>query len=119
VVYQLGTMEIIGKPVVRCLLVIYVETIIDEKEYKGATIVLGKDRYQHMIGVKCQKKSCITIYHVKGFRIHWKKFFTNLPPAGEYVGALGLARAYFTDPDGKMAQEYGELSLSCDEIYLF
>lgn len=71
-------------------------TVLDERQYKGRTIVLGKDRRQHMIGVK-QK-----------YMILWKKFFTNLPPADKFGGSYGLAREYFYDPDG-YEKDFGPL----------
>jgi predicted transcriptional regulator YheO len=33
------------------------ETILDERKYKSHTIVLVKDRYQHVIGMMCTKKN--------------------------------------------------------------
>lgn len=31
------------------------EVILEEREYQSHTIVLGRDKYQYMIGVKCPK----------------------------------------------------------------
>ncbi len=47
--------------------------------------------------------------------MHWKKFFTKLPPASKYGDSYGLARAYFDNPDG-FAEEFGELRLECSDI---
>jgi hypothetical protein len=48
----------------------------------------------------------------KGFTVHWKKFFTDLPPAGDYSGQHGLAMAYFDNPD-ELDGEVGQLRLVC------
>ncbi len=91
------------------------ETILDERNYKFRTIVLGKDKHQHMIGIKCTKKGCVHPKSDKGFTVHWKKFFTKLSPASKDDGSYGLARAYFDNPDG-LAREFGELRLGCSDI---
>ena len=90
------------------------ETILDERKYRFYRIVLGRDKYQYMIGVKCTKKDCIHPKSTKGYTVHWKKFFTELPPASEYGGAYGLAKAYFDNPDG-LSEEFGKLRLGCWE----
>ncbi len=92
------------------------ETILDEKNYKFRTIVLAKDKRQHMIGIKCTKKSCVHPKSEKGFTVHWKKFFTDLPSAAsQHVGSYGLAKAFFDNPD-ELAEEFGELRLGCSDI---
>ncbi len=91
------------------------ETILDKRKYKSHTIVLGEDGYQHMIGIKCTKKCCVHPKSEKGFTVHWKKFFTDLPPASEYGGSYGLAKAFFDNPDG-LAEKFGELFLGCSDI---
>lgn len=88
------------------------ETILDERNYKFHTIVLGKDKRQYMIGIKCTNKGCVHPRSEKGFTVHWKKFFTDLPPADDYGREHGLARAYFDNPDG-LAGEFGPLRLGC------
>jgi hypothetical protein len=62
-------------------------TILEERKYKSNTIVLGRDRYQHMIGIKCTKQSLVHPKSEKGFTVHWKKFFAELPPATECGGS--------------------------------
>jgi hypothetical protein len=91
------------------------ETILDERNYKFRTIVLGKNKHQHKIGIKCTKRGCVHPKSEKGFTVHWKKFFTELPPASKYGDSYGLARAYFDNPD-KLAGEFGPLRLGCSEI---
>jgi len=93
------------------------EIIVDEAKYKFHTILLGYDerQCQYMIGIKCTKKCCVHPKSEKGFTVHWKKFFTELPPASQYGGSYGLARAYFDNPD-ELAKEFGELRLGCSDI---
>ncbi len=91
------------------------ETILDVRNYKFRTIVLGKNERQYMIGVKCTKRGCVHPESEKGFTVHWKKFFTKLPPASEYGGSYGLAKAFFDNPDG-LAEKFGELLLGCSDI---
>jgi hypothetical protein len=42
--------------------------------------------------------------------IDWKTFFTDLPPASQYGGSYGLAKAFFDNPDG-LANEFGRLRI--------
>jgi hypothetical protein len=47
--------------------------------------------------------------------VHWKKFFTDLPPANNYGSKHCLAMAYFDNPE-ELAGEFGELRLGCSEV---
>jgi hypothetical protein len=79
--------------------------VLEERNHRGQTIVLGKDKYQYMIGVRFKGKGSV----------RWKRFITDLPPADKFGGKGNLAKAMFLHDD-PFRVTFEELTLKLAEI---
>ena len=78
--------------------------VLEERNHRGQTIVLGKDKYQYMIGVRFKGKGSV----------RWKRFITDLPPADKFGGKGNLAKAMFRHDD-PFRVSFKELTLTLGE----